>query len=943
MSLSELAVQFNLSKKVAQLVKVISFFTTQIEERRYQLNFLTEKFENNLKSAEENYEKVMNELQKAVAPIEPSVLSKLKVEYDMNYANLTKDFDNFRENIKMDTGQKVDEIIREISALTSEITEISTKLLQSQSGFANLSVRKHQQLEDEKNSEKYKKEIRNLEKESKLKYENYEKESKLKFAEMEENHKKEMLELRRQYSGDTTQFDLFHEFLKKAKENVNNKKKDAKSMKNEVEKLKESSFYQQMREDMSKEINNLSNDINNYKNKKEDLIKTIENNKNEYIENENKQRDELSALKASLEFKLQKMKKEIEELLKKLEEEFLKKTEDQRAQVAAMNKDFDSLLKQNEEELEKLRQKLKESEQNSERNIHSKEKLIEETMKYHTIELEKIERERESISSRNEKEFSNAQANMNRALENAKSRYELLLAQLRAEMEQSRNKGNKQLTEAQDNLANIRKQKEEAIKQKQAKLEKYDDETANIKKQREEENNKQLANFKASKDEEFKSKQTQNEELIKSTLEKNEKAKNDKINEYNKNYENTIKDIKEKGYDKTEYEQELAKFKKEYESLQEKLNQIQPPPANKNFALLDDEIKNKSKQIEDMINSNAIQKQAIINDWENAIEQENSRHKQATAKTSSGRNREQVKQALANQIQDVKNERIKEQERLSKILQQLNKESMDQMVDAYARKNEASSKDKIDALIRELDNERQRNQQQISEAQKQKENQINQANLNNETKKYEYENLSKEKKEEIDAENNKFVEKMRQVKQELSLVQKKAKERETELMMNHDTTCQQENQAFKYHSEKANEQIAALTESMRQKQDGRRSALASKAELNEKELARYEKDQRKALSCAMNDWKALQDFYNEKIEVLEEKLKEIIEKYNTRPPRQCDVEQIEKLTVQLQIVSTQLKNNAKDLVECRKLMIMREKEYNKKFGRQPHIGVMAFA
>ena len=87
-------------------------------------------------------------------------------------------------------------------------------------------------------------------------------------------------------------------------------------------------------------------------------------------------------------------------------------------------------------------------------------------------------------------------------------------------------------------------------------------------------------------------------------------------------------DMKEKGYDKTEYEQELAKFKKEYESLQEKLNQIQPPPANKNFALLDDEIKNKSKQIEDMINSNAIQKQAIINDWENAIEQENSRHKQ---------------------------------------------------------------------------------------------------------------------------------------------------------------------------------------------------------------------------------------------------------------------------------------------------------------------------
>ena len=941
MSLAAKAIQFNVSKKAAQLVKVISFFSTQIEERKFQVNFLREKFEANLKICEEKYLKQMDELREKTGPITNECYSKINAEYATRFRNIVDDYEKFVDNQKLEIGEISDETMHEVTILVAEIMNISKSLLNSQSIFGNSTFQANQKIDTELKSDRYKKEIENLEKESREKYEKYEKESQQKLNDLEEKHKKELLEVRKSFSGNTTEFDRFNMFLADAKSETMKKKTQHNELNNEYKDLKNTNVFKEMREKANTEINKLKNLMHEIGTKTNKAKENIEKEKENNTKEEEKAKEELSALKASLEFKLNKFKNEINELLTKLENEFLQKTEQSRKKLSEMNKEFEELIKQQTEEMNNFKNKLEENEQETRRNLSSKEKLIDETIKYHKMEEDKLEREKTSVTAKNERELINTKTNMKSALDNARSRYDLILSQMRVDMEKLMGKDKQQIIEARNELELAKKRKEEAAKNKEQRLLKYQEETNKLEKTNTAFNENMRNELQNKLNNEFHDKQVDADGRINNTLDQNKKSKEEKIDELKKKYDETMNQMREKGFDHSQYDEELKNFKTEYDQQQEKLNSIHPP-TNKNFALLDEKITKITNDIGLTLKANQKEREDLIDHYNNEIDNENERYRRTLSRNSSGRNREQVKQSLTNSIEQTKKEKQEEQERLMKILQQLNQQFLNDMVKCDEGKIAADNKENINKLENELAAEMQKKQMQISEANKQKENEVNKSKFRYESLKCTIESRKAEANQELMDENTKFQELLNKVNGELESLVNKNKEIEATATRNHNNTMEQENASFKYHSEQVKAQIQVDRDALDQKAKDSKSVIKQKMELDEKELNKYKKNRENMNKQMISDWNALNEFYDEKISVLEKKLQDVIDNYNSRPGRQCDIDEIEKLTVKLQIITAELKRNAKDLVEYRKLMVVREKEYNKKFGRQPNIGVLAF-
>ncbi|OHT00204.1 hypothetical protein TRFO_33150 [Tritrichomonas foetus] len=85
---------------------------------------------------------------------------------------------------------------------------------------------------------------------------------------------------------------------------------------------------------------------------------------------------------------------------------------------------------------------------------------------------------------------------------------------------------------------------------------------------------------------------------------------------------------------------------------------------------------------------------------------------------------------------------------------------------------------------------------------------------------------------------------------------------------------------------------------------------------------------------------ALKDFAKEQIEVVQRKLNDLIEHLQTRPPREVDRITINQLEEQTKNVTHRLQYLMKDYNLTKKLMVKKEKEYNKKFGFNPKIGIL---
>lgn len=108
-------------------------------------------------------------------------------------------------------------------------------------------------------------------------------------------------------------------------------------------------------------------------------------------------------------------------------------------------------------------------------------------------------------------------------------------------------------------------------------------------------------------------------------------------------------------------------------------------------------------------------------------------------------------------------------------------------------------------------------------------------------------------------------------------------------------------------------------------------------------LDEFERNSKAEATKRQSDWYEMRTFYEDKITNLSKKREEAIERFESRLPRQSEVDIIERLQNNLRLKTSQLQSLVQEFTEYRSMYVKQEKEYNQRFGKGPKVGVLAVA
>lgn len=939
MSLAARAIRFNVSKKIAQLMKVISLFSMQLSEKSHQKDYIENYYSQLWADFEENYRKQMDPIIEDASKCNNTIVTSITESYQQKFGEMKH---NFHINLQKQSDSINNTFItsqNEISKMVAQITEISGRLLRNQSHYVNCSVRASQKLEDPTINAKFQAELEAIESEANKKYELAVKEADERLKSLTEEHAKQMKALNMKFMEKTPELEQFNSYIQNAKARVAVHKDMLTITSQNYHDAIENQNINNLKSKISKEISEYKSINQNYIDKKQNIIdqtSKIEKSNAELIKN---LIEELKAIKASNELKLQKMCRETEDLINRYRQEEKELTEKQYEKFGNSDKEFLELQQSYANELDSLTNKITAAESATKKLLSEKEKLITETEKSHKIEEEMSEKEKLQVITRNENLYKSTKSNMKTIVENTIARYRAIILQMRSDFESRMKSDNNDVQNARNDLKKVKEEKETKESLIKQKISNHVLETNNIKTMHtakyEEEENAYKSNLEQKYNE-----MTQKQKDKISLIEKSNSVLENKLKyDLNLKYESEINKIKEEAENNKEVTQAEEKFKKEFEQLKKTLDSI-TPPENKNFSLLDEQQRDFSNKINQTLMNNENEKEQIIQEWTQKIEEEVKRHTSTTSSVSSGRAKDQVKKNLMNKIEEAKTEAKIVADKLQSKLNDMMKKHINYMTDTESERIKAMDRNEIEKLINEYDNELKRCNAEISDKKRQSNNEVTQFELNigNMTNDINSRKLSIEN--EMKLINEKTTKKIEDSKISISLILQKEKEDALKLKESNDTTTSQENQSYKYHMDELKALIMDQLTKIEQKKIDFSDVLNKKKSSNEFELGQIEKQLFQENRDIEENWSAMEIFYNEKIEVLEKKKEEIIAKFNSRPGRPCDIDRIELLTGRLKIIITQLKNNTRDLVEYKKLLVIKEKEYNQKFGRKPNVGVL---
>ncbi|EAY21609.1 hypothetical protein TVAG_013740 [Trichomonas vaginalis G3] len=939
MSLAARAIRFNVSKKISQLMKVISLFSSQLAEKKHQKEYLENYYNQIWADLASKYEKDITPILQEASTCNSTISNEISELFNSKFNELHHSFMVNQQNLSDQVNQTFIQSQSEISKFVAEITEISSKLLRNQSAYANCAVRIGQILEDPSLKQKYLKELQNIEEESTKKYNEYEKQADARLKELNDNHLKEMKALNSRYMEDTPELIKFNEFLKETRSRVSINKDILKISSDKYQEVSQDHYFNDLQAKINSEISNLINSKETYKEKlqsKRDRTEKLELMHNEMIK---KLTEELKAIKASNELKLQKMCRETEEVLKNFRDEEKKLLDEQYASLGSYDASIQQLQKQYIEEEEALKQKIESTENVTKKLLNEKEKLILETQKSFEMEEEMLQRDNSQLISRNQQLLKNATANMKTMEENTVARYRAILLQMRSDFEKKLISDNTEISNARANLQKFKEEKDTQISIVKQKSNNFDLETNNIntiQKQKFLDAETNLESTLNQKYQDYTNERTQKLSFVEKS---NSMLENKRREELAANYDKEIENIKKENQENTEISRSEERYKKEYEELKKQLDSI-TPPANKSFATYDKTIKDITNTISKTKLEIEDEKINMKNQWNTMIENEIKRHTDTSSSGSSGRAKEQVKKNLMNRIQEIAAETEEESRKLQDKLKQIMAKHMNDIVELESKKLQISNEEEIKKLQIELDYQIKRCDELISEAKRQSKKETAEFQMKIENMKNDNDSRILTLENDSKFMENKIKKKLEDMRISISLISQKEKEEASKIKAAIETTISQENQSFQYHSKEINDEISKQQLKIQQTKKDSDDTIRHRIESNNYELQKFESKLVDENENVKDNWQALELFYNEKIEVLEKKRDDLIEKFNTRPGRASDLERIELLTGRLKIILTQLKNNTRDLVEYKKLLIVKEKEYNEKFGRKPNVGVL---
>ena len=941
------ALKFNVSKKLGQLHKVIQLFRSQIADREYQLEYLHQNYDPKINTNLGEYKTKMEAIQQIADDQTKEALEKIEklykrkqevlIEESKNYVTAaTENLEQFQEKMIGD----IDEIERQVKLCR---TQLDNKMMAVDT-FVD-KAKKKLEADIKKMNETFKLEAKAHDEESKKKMAQLVADSKAKIENLKEQHKKDLEELTKSFQGGTGAETKVIEKLRTLKQQLSHMKTVLAGTRDNVSDLiktrkQQGAESRKRLADLAAELRKLMDGhglsldqmnqdyekgLEDQKKEQEQMKADIEAKKQEHEAAKQKKAEEQEQERVQMNQELEDAKlrnqsnfSSADEAMKALNEQHAKELTKLRAQHEGSVKDWEVKLAQRHKEVLALQDDL----------VKQKQKVMDElkqTKKKNEIDIRALEdiQQNEIQYQINEfnKQMSEIQDQINSILEG----------------------GNAESQKSKGILQQLRDEKERLLREYSEAVSKYDQEHAKAIESLTNANSQELAEMTKKNATELETTAKKDDDecdaLKKQLDEEFEKEKQ----QFEDQYKSKLKDVETLRQERSEIEKIASEFMQKCQQQEAQLNSIVAPDIENIdlFRKLDEGIQELTKQQGELLTIIATQKRALKMEWDSKIDQENERHSMRVVRSSVGTEKEQKRLALLQEIGDVSQFRKDEEQKLNAELERMKQEHERQIAALSQELTSAQSTDEADRLELELARIRkERNEQRddIETSKNQMEIQLKQRIID---EKERHSAAIDELEDKIEASNAYKSDAVKKIQQQME-----------ESKTNAENSCAdfqaKSEDALKRMLEAHIKKIDALVKDFEATKDqlakngaAFQKKLKDTRSQNQSSIDEYIRRSKTEAEKREADWNEMRLFYDEKISVLTKKRDEAIQVYEQRPPRQSEIDIIERLQNALQLKSTQLQTALKEYQEYRALMVHQEREYNSRFGKGPKVGVFA--
>ena len=939
--------RFNTCKKVAQLQRVIGVFSMQIQDKRFMKECLIQRIDEKFAEIRNNYSEKMEKDVLAKVPNTSDLEAKEKTRIEEKINKMKNDISSKSNEITT----KAENIIKELEQLMIKLSEIAGPVLAQTKTL----IDQHNQIFDatqdllkNKVSEMrkvYKEEVSQLTKESEAKERQYVIDSRAKFDQMRSDHAVLMDNLRNEKP--------MPKLSAKEKEQLAKQRKRLEQLSDVVKQLFEEATYLkgahrmflQQSKSRFKDVMKIGQNTTSKVDEKE--LERIRKEVNEqcaiFMNELNEQKQQLSNLKAELEYKYQKIKAEVSETLRKMQEEFLKKKNQRMELMGQGTAELDALKEQNKKEIAELKERFAQEE--AVRTLAEKEKAktFEAIKKDLKSEKVKLKKELKNVQTQNAQEKAAKTEELNKIIDETKAKNLKEEKELKDQITSLEKGGNQQESQQKEELKRAKKERDDALKFKQEKLKQFDEETNAIKDKHTTQNKSEISSLNKGFDDEFSLKSKECELTLAQLRNEKQKIQDDLRNNYHNIYNEAMNKIRASYQDNYENDESIVSLKNECADAQNALAQIKSPnPSNNEFIQLNTTIDNLKKEIDRIISKNGKEKAEILSKYQSLIDDEEKRHREALT-GSSGRGRDQVKQSFRNKISETIASREEKEKELRSILDALEKERILQQNNYEKEMEEVNDSKYIDSLKTNKEIEENRIETTIQEEKEKTKKLIEELKKMIEEVKTLLQNHSVTNERNTEIENDSFEKTKNDLLQKLESLKENSGLSETQYAQK--LSKEAENRSAQYEKEvlQHQKQLNDLENKIKRSLPTYEMFVNDSIKRCASDLKKIESEQNAELHKLNCNKKGLTDFYDEKIQVLEDELSELAKHFDITAPRECDLEEIKNLQQKLTSTTAYLKTLLKDFMQVKSLIVSRENEYNQRFGCMPKIGTMKLA
>ena len=946
MSKKPSALKFNVNKKLSQLMKVIQFFNAQLSEIEFQKNYLFSTYEPEMNSKLDDYSKKATESQDLIKEANDLMSKQLDKQYQTKIETLKSDLaayvnaavDNISKfEVKM--GDDCSQILAEIDEINESIEKRKEEYEKSIDKFA---AELDKSIAQEK--DKFKQELDEL---------NAKSNEKLK--ELQENNKKQLDEINAEHQkgvegimkpGVASKGKRQAEIEKKC-DNIKNKiaalNKEIREMKANVSDLTEhnSMKLKQVRE----QSRGLQAEIAN---SEENRKKILAMNEEERKLKENEYKSKIEAQTNILELNKEKHKEDLFDWRNKQKTESDKmkiKYSDEsqriRDQFDNLDDSLQKLIDEQNKEIEKLKKKHEDYRKQAELRIKEKNKEAELMIKDNEVETKKLQDELNGVNTDHGKAKQERGIKREKLINAENERFiveQQKLFGLKKESENSEESSKNRSSQLAALLEEISKMRMKFDKE----ISDYEAETDQLVNSKIAENDTSINAHRVADKAEYDSTVNQYNKKLKELNEKQDAEYEELKARLEKEFESTLQELRNNGLDRKELTEFVQKYTEIFNVEKKKLDGFEDIQAE-DFSALDNEIRTRKLELDEAREKIETERANIAVEWTQKFTEEDRRHGAIMGGDGKGDEREQLRIKVVKELEEERQSRLNDEADINKKISDetaAHKEKMEAVKKKLDELIDRTHQDALEKTAKDLQDElddlnRKMNQSEQMKVEEHKKN-IHDVNEN-------FENAKKE----LDKNEEEILGKIKRDRQEMENDLATANEREESALENAKDLAQKqlqlEDRNFQREKDRLLKDIEESKKLAAEGDHGSDKVLLSNRSRHESEEIVLIKENEAEIQKINKDWSAMNDFYEERITVLQERVDKARNRMATLSPRPQEVAMIEKLTGDLSLITYRLKNAAIELKNDHELVLTQEKVYNQKFGKSPKIGILPTA